>query len=144
MILRGVFSEERAVLPPRPPRFSLGPPLALGLRRVLIAPHPDLPAPHRLGVLGAAGPFGLGFGEGGGAFLGAEGFRGAVRQGAGDGFFGAADGHFVEGVPAEEGFSRRGRDVAAHLVQVRLAEERALGVGARAHVVERGFLEEGF
>lgn len=78
------------------------------------------------------------------ALLGADGFRGAVRQVAGDGFFGAADGHFVERVPAEEGSARRGRDVAAHLVQVRLAEEGALGVGARAHVVERGFLEEGF
>lgn len=129
---------------PRPPRFSLGPPLALRFRRVLVAPGADLRAPHRLGVFGAVCAVGVGFGEGGGAFLGAEGFRGAVRQGAGDGFFGAADGHFVERVPAEEGFARRGRDVTAHLVQARLAEERALGVGARAHVVERRFLEEGF
>ena len=62
----------------------------------------------------------------------------AGGQGAGDGFFGAADGHFVEGVPAEEGFAGRSGDVAAHLVEVRLAEERAFGVGARPHVVERG------
>ena len=132
------------LLSPRPPRFPLRPPLALRLRRVLIAPDANLPPPHRLGILGTACTLGRAFEEGGGALLGAEGFRGAVRQVAGDGLFGAADGHFVERVLAEEGFSRWLRDVAAHLVQMRFAEERALGVGARAHVVERGFLEEGF
>lgn len=132
------------LLSPRPPRFPLRPPLALRLGGVLIAPHANLPPPHRLGILGAVRALGLAFEEGGGALLGAEGFRGAVRQVAGDGFFGAADGHFVERVLSEEGFARRLRDVAAHLVQMRFAEERALGVGARAHVVERGFLEEGF
>lgn len=78
------------------------------------------------------------------AFFGGEGFVRAGGQGAGDGFFGAADGHFVERVAAEQRFARGRGDVAAHLVQRGLAEERAFGVGARAHVVERGFLEEGF
>lgn len=78
------------------------------------------------------------------SFFGGEGFARAGGQGAGDGLFGAADGHFVERVAAEQRFARGRGDVAAHFVQRGLAEERAFGVGARAHVVERGFLEEGF
>lgn len=115
--------------PPRPPRFPLGPPLALGLRRVLIAPHPNLPPPHRLRVIRAVRALGLAFEEGGGALLGAEGFRGAVRQVAGDGLFGAADGHFVEGVLAEIGAFRAG------------FRQGDGAVGAGAHVVDMGFGE---
>lgn len=76
--------------------------------------------------------------------LGGEGFRRALGQVAGDGFFGAADGHFVEAVLAKQRLAGGRGDVSAHLVQLRLAEEGAFGIGARAHVVERGFLEEGF
>lgn len=115
----------KKVLPPRPPGFPLRAPLALRLSRILIAPDANLTAHERFGVVGAVRALRLAFQQRRGAFLAGEGFVRAGGEGAGDGFFGAADGHFVQAVLAEQGFAGRGRDVAAH-------------------VVEGWFLEEGF
>lgn len=104
--------------PPRPPRLSLRPPLSLDVARVLVRPDARLAAHQRARVVGGA--FGLAFHQRGEALLGAEALLGTVGQGAGDGFFGAAHGHLIQRV---------------------LAEERTGRVGARAHVVERGLLE---
>lgn len=111
-------SGELSVLPPRPPRFALRPALLpLLVRRVLIGTDTRFrPRQDRL-----------------------------VRHMAYYRLFRAADGHFVEGVAAEQRFVRAGGggDVAAHFVEVGLAEQRGFRIGARAHVVEGRFLEQG-
>lgn len=65
-------------LPPRPSRLPLCSPLALRLRRILIAPRANLPPANRFRVVGAGGAFGVAFQQGGMALLGGEGFRRAL------------------------------------------------------------------
>src|SRR5687768_3110969 len=105
--------------------LALGPRLALDVGGVLVGAGAGFAADEGAGVVffGAVSDVvGEAFQERGMALLGAQRFRRALGQGAGGGFFGAADGHLVQRV---------------------LAEQRLGAIGAGAHVVERGFGEVG-
>lgn len=114
---------ERAPLPPRPPRLPLRPALPLLLARILITSRADLAAQEGAGVVA----FRLALQQRREALAGfGDGFR---RKLAGDRFFGAADGHFVEVVLAEQRWLGGLGDVAAHVVEVGFGEEGGRGCG---------------
>ena len=126
----------RASLPPRPSRLALRPALALLLAGVFVGACADLAAGDGAGVVAGS------WGRARRGFAGplpnpphrGEGVRRANRlrrHFAGDRLFRPADGHFVQRVLAEERSSGRARG-------------RAGGLGdVAAHVVQRGFGEEG-
>lgn len=128
--------------PPRPSRLALRPALAFHVHRVLVGADAGAGAAEGGGVVGGA--VGLAFQKRRMPLRRRKMFRRLFRKAAGgDRLFRAAHRHLVKAVLAEQRLARGLRDVAAHLVQFRLAEQRLHAIRARAHVVERGFGEVG-